>query len=225
MRPASPKRSASFHEREGATAASAVHMSNVLTYASLMCGLGALSMALQQNAAACGALLALAVVFDTFDGRFARRVRGRTGGTRSVTATQREAEMGAQLDSLVDAVTFGMVPIACASVLFGGAGVIWWGSAFLYVGCAVTRLGFYNVSIGEAPESARDFVGLPTPVAALAWSSLFLFRPPSELVILIAIGSALAMISPLRIRRPGPAGLGVFVLWPAVLILVHSSRL
>ena len=205
--------------------ASAFHFSNALTYGSLMCGIGALSAASQANAAACGALLALAVVFDTFDGRFARHVRRRIRGTNAITTHHRDAEIGAQLDSLVDAVTFGIVPVACASVLFDVAGTLWWGSAFVYVACAVTRLGVYNVSASRAPESASDFVGLPTPVAALFWSSLFLVKPGGELLILVAIGSALAMISPLRIRRPAVAGLTLFVLWPVALILAHAVRL
>jgi CDP-diacylglycerol--serine O-phosphatidyltransferase len=197
-------------------AASAIRLANMLTYASLMCGVGTLSMALQQNAAACGALLALAVVFDTFDGRFARYVRQRLGG---------EASLGAELDSLVDAVTFGIVPIACASVLFGGEGLLWWVSAFTYVACAVTRLGVYNVSSANAPESANVFVGLPTPVAALFWSSLFLIRPEGGVLIAVALASAMAMISPLRIRRPDAIGLAFFVFWPVVLVVVHVSRL
>ena len=196
--------------------ASALHFSNALTYASLMCGVGALSMAVQQNVAACGALLALAVVFDTFDGRFARFVRRHVGG---------EASIGTELDSLVDAVTFGIVPVASASVLFGSEGAVWWGSAFAYVACAVTRLGFYNVSTASAPESANRFVGLPTPIAALCWSSLFLIRPEEGVLILVALTSAAAMISPLSITRPGPAGLALFVTWPIGLIAIHASRL
>lgn len=196
--------------------ASALHLSNALTYASLMCGVGALSMALHQSAAACGALLALAVVCDTFDGRFARYVRRRVGG---------EASIGTELDSLVDAVTFGIAPIACASVLFHATSNLWWAAAFVYVACAVTRLGFYNVSVNRGPGSTNVFVGLPTPVAALLWSSLFLIRPENGLLIFIALTSAAAMISPIRIGRPGPAGLGLFVLWPVALILIHSSRL
>ena len=195
---------------------SAFHIANVLTYGSLLCGVGALAAALQNNVAACGALLALAVVFDTFDGCFARFVRRRVGG---------QATIGAELDSLVDAITFGIVPVGCASVLFDVTGTLWWGSAFVYAACAVTRLGFYNVSVNRAPESASVFVGLPTPVAALFWSSLFLIRPEEGLLILVALASAAAMISPLRIRRPAAAGLALFVVWPAALVVVHAGRM
>ena len=201
------------------TSLTAFHLSNALTYASLLCGVGALAGALQANAATCGALLALAVVFDTFDGRFARFVRRRP--PRRGPA----ADLGAELDSLVDAVTFGIVPIACASVLFAGAGAIWWGSGFAYVACAVTRLGVYNVSNADVARPGTGFIGLPTPVAALVWSSLFLIQPDSGSMILAALALAVAMVSPVRIARPASAGLALFVLWPLGLIAAHASRL
>src|SRR5262245_28639087 len=196
----------------------AFHLSNALTYASLLGGVDALAGALEGNAAACGALLALAVVVDTFDGRFARFVR------RRLPRRSPGAELGAELDSLVDAVTFGIVPIVCASVLFGGAGATWWGSGFAYVACAVTRLGAYNVSNADVANASKGFIGLPTPVAALVWSSLFLIRPEIGSMILAALALAVAMVSPVRIARPASAGLALFVLWPLGLIAAHASR-
>ena len=142
--------------------ASFIHISNALTYLSLLMGVGAIAAALSGSADAAGALIAAAAIADTFDGWFARRF----------TRSPELASMGVQLDSLADAVTFGIAPVVVAGVLFrpsGGAGEwIWWGSAFVYAACALTRLGFYNVWQGEM----SGFVGLPTPVAALFWSTL-----------------------------------------------------
>jgi CDP-diacylglycerol--serine O-phosphatidyltransferase len=197
---------------------SSFHASNALTSASLMCGVGALAAALDRSSAGCGALLALAVVFDTFDGQFARRIRARAlhrGGS------VRNATLGGELDSLVDAIVFGAVPIVCASVVFEPDGLLWWGAAFAYVACVVTRLGFYNLTAG-ATSNAPDFIGLPSPVAALFWSSLFLFDAGGTLPIAVALCTALAMIAPLRIPRPSPAGLAAFVLWPALLLALHA---
>lgn len=195
---------------------SPIHVSNALTYGSLMCGIAAVPAALQASPAGCGALLALAVVLDTFDGRFARLVRRWLG-------QDQHPRVGAELDSLVDAITFGIVPIACATVLFDATGLIWWGAAFVYVASAVTRLGNYNVS--AASVGANHFVGVPTPVAALLWSSLFLFKPDEAALIVMALGLAVAMNVPVRIARPASAGLALFIAWPVALILVHSSRL
>src|SRR5215211_320177 len=146
------------------------HPSNLLTYASLLAGLAAVAAATELRsgggASAAGALLALAVLADTFDGRFARRFP-RSPAMRS---------FGVQLDSLSDAVTFGLVP-ALVPYLLGapqstGAKLAWWAAAFVYVLCVVTRLGAYNVTHGDGSW----FVGVPTPVSALVVSSALLAR-------------------------------------------------
>ena len=53
------------------------------------------------NWSAAGLLLALAVVADTFDGRFARRF----------ARTDDQARVGVEIDSLSDALTFGLAPV------------------------------------------------------------------------------------------------------------------
>ena len=213
-----------------ASPVSAIHASNTLTYGSLLAGVCALAAALQDNAAACGSLLATAVIFDTFDGRFARRVRHRhptphQGPTckdlAPAVSMHPAAEMGTQLDSLVDAVSFGMLPVVCASVLFDLDGAIWWGSAFVYVACAITRLGFYNISHAKTD----GFIGLPAPVAALFWSSIFLFDADTSMLIGLCLSCAMAMIAPMPLPRPAGAALALFVAWPLGLIASHCARM
>ena len=195
--------------------ASTLDVSNALTYGSLCAGVCAFAAALQGSVAACGLLLATAVVLDTFDGRFARTLRARSGDSG------RGAQIGEQLDSLVDAVTFGMVPVASASVLFQISGAMWWGAAFFYVACAVTRLGFYNLT----HERTDGFIGLPAPVAGLFWSSMLLFQPGPVALTTMAAVSAAVMIAPVRIPRPTGAALALFVCWPAALIVTHCRVL
>jgi CDP-diacylglycerol--serine O-phosphatidyltransferase len=195
--------------RPGSPAA-AFHVSNGLTYASLGCSVAALSAAAQRDTPLCGIFLAVAVLLDTLDGRFARAFRGAAS-----------AELGAQLDSLVDAIAFGIVPFVCAASMFtSGANFVWWSAAFTYAACAVTRLGFYNVARQE-----DGFVGLPVPVAALFWSSAFLFEPRPAILISVALASSLAMIAPVRIPRPSGAWLALFIAWPVALIVVQAMRL
>jgi CDP-diacylglycerol--serine O-phosphatidyltransferase len=193
--------------------ASFVHISNTLTYVSLLMGVGSIAAALAGSADAAGALIAAAAIADTFDGWFARRF----------TRSPELASMGVQLDSLADAVTFGIAPIVVAGILFrptGGGEWIWWGAAFIYAACALTRLGFYNVWHGEI----SGFVGLPTPVAALFWSSLLLLNAGPVALTLVALTTSVAMIAPVRIPRPSGFGLAVFVLWPVGLIVAHALR-
>jgi CDP-diacylglycerol---serine O-phosphatidyltransferase len=195
--------------------ASFIHVSNALTYVSLLLGVAAVGAALSGNADAAGALLAGAAIADTFDGRFARRF------TRSPAL----AAMGTQLDSLVDGVTFGLAPVIIGGVLFrpvtGMAEWIWWMAAFVYASCALTRLGFYNISNAER----NGFVGLPTPVAALVWSTLLLVDASPLALILVALATSAAMIAPVEIPRPSGVRLAAFVLWPVGLIVLHVARL
>ena len=87
-----------------------IHASNLLTYVALAAALGAVAMAVEKSSfAAAGALLAGTALADTFDGRFARRF----------PRTERQRQVGAQLDSLVDAIVFGLAPVVVASALPG----------------------------------------------------------------------------------------------------------
>ena len=184
---------------------------NTLTYAALGLGIAAVAAARAGDPAGCGALLALAVLADTFDGRFARRF----GNDPDRCA------FGAELDSLSDAVTFGAVPLACSALLSpAGLDPYWWAAAFVYAACAITRLGFYNLSAADTP----GFVGLPVPVAALAWSSGLWLGAGQRTSAVILFVCAAAMVSPLRIPRPTGIRLAAFLIWPAVLIAAHGIR-
>lgn len=183
------------------------HPSNTLTYLSLVAGVGAIAAAAHGSAAAAGALIAVAAIADTFDGRLARRFR-RSDSMRA---------FGAELDSLCDAAVFGAAPIVCSVWLNKPAPglweFVWWSSAFVYIACTVTRLGFYNLA-----NNAGGFVGVPAPAAALLWSSLQLAAPMPSLEAALFLFAGIAMVAPIRIPRPQGAGLAVFVLWPLGLL-------
>ena len=191
----------------------ALHAGNLLTYGSLAAALAAMAVAGRSGApAAAGGWLALAVLLDTFDGRFAR----------CFVRTPRQRRLGGELDSLVDVCAFGVAPVmVLESMSLQGVGlsaVVWWASAFAYLGAVVTRLGFYNV---EGDDSR--FVGLPAPVAALVWSTYLLWPSPSPswLVPMLFLASGLAMLAPLAIPRPRPLGLTAFSLWAVSLTVWH----
>lgn len=191
------------------------HPANLLTYVSLAAGICSVAAALQHSAAGAGAFLALAALADTFDGRFARLF------TRS-----RELQaLGVELDSLSDAVAFGAAPVAAVGILLAqSAGpwtAVWWLAAIGYAGCALTRLACYNVS--QAPDG-RGFVGVPTPVAALVWSSVLLTGIGITGASIVAIVLGLGMVAPLKISRPGVAGLTLFALWPIGLLVAYLAQ-
>jgi CDP-diacylglycerol--serine O-phosphatidyltransferase len=118
-----------------------------------------------------GALIFLAMVFDAFDGSIARRLK---------TAS----EFGGQLDSLCDAVSFGVAP----GFLLMKMGQDWtdlqWPGATqaiaviaaLYMVCAILRLARFNVQNTPDAASHKRFKGLPSPAAAGCVASLALLR-------------------------------------------------
>jgi CDP-diacylglycerol--serine O-phosphatidyltransferase len=118
---------------------------------------------------ACGFVF-LAMVFDALDGRLARFAR--------VTS-----DFGGQLDSVADAVSFGLAPafllIWVVSVSLGSEmpeslWVLTWACAAVYLSCALIRLARFNVENVHDEEAHLSFRGLPSPAAAGALVSVIL---------------------------------------------------
>ncbi|WP_437205147.1 CDP-diacylglycerol--serine O-phosphatidyltransferase [Planctomicrobium sp. SH664] len=95
----------------------------------------------------------LAMFFDMLDGQVARW-------------THQTSDFGAQLDSLCDAVSFGVAP-AFLMLQFSHEyhPRILWIIGVLYAVCAILRLARFNVE-SEEDQSHDYFSGLPTPAAA-----------------------------------------------------------
>jgi len=194
----------------------AFHVANALTYASLFAGIGAIACAAAGRPAGAGASIALAVISDTLDGTFAR-LFGRTETQRAI---------GVQLDSLSDAIAFGIAPVVCAALASQSnlwtplLAVLWWTSAAGYAACAITRLAFFNLTHEESP----GFVGLPVPVAALLWATALLFAPGPAASIALFATTAAAMVLPLPIPRPSGIGLAAFACWPMLVVVMNLVR-
>jgi CDP-diacylglycerol---serine O-phosphatidyltransferase len=114
-----------------------------------------------------GSLILVAMVFDALDGYVARLSRS-------------ASKFGAELDSLCDAISFGVAPAflllrLCQSwesrPLLSKALV---GIATLYMVCTLLRLARYNIEISPDPNANKRFRGLPSPGAAGCLASLAL---------------------------------------------------
>ena len=106
--------------------------------------------------------IVLGGVCDGFDGRIAR-------------ATGTGSRFGVELDSLVDAISFGLAPamIIYYSVLDHEGGA-WWLLVFLFTACAVIRLARFNVMQGGNAPSGT-FQGLPSPAAGGTLATYYWF--------------------------------------------------
>ena len=116
---------------------------NGCTLSSLTVGLIAIQQVVNSNYIQACWLITLCMVFDLFDGSLARRF-------------QAYSDFGAQLDSLVDFVSFGIAPAFLAynmlliqKPLFGGI------LSIFYVICAASRLAKFNSNLDDFRSQAR----------------------------------------------------------------------
>ncbi len=177
-----------------------ITLPNILTLANLACGCAAISYAFFGHLRGAFWLIVAAAVFDFLDGMAAR-------------LTGQYSEIGKQLDSLADVVSFGVAPSVVLFTLFRASGTLW--DEWLYAGIAgclvfsvalfsALRLAKFNVD-----ETQKDeFEGLPTPAAALAIAAMgwmahhgeYYPEPtmPGEFFVAVAILTSALLICPLR---------------------------
>jgi CDP-diacylglycerol---serine O-phosphatidyltransferase len=107
-----------------------------------------------------GWFIMFAGTLDMLDGRIARFTR--TG-----------SRFGAELDSLVDAISFGVAPGMIMYELYF-ADTNWsWLLSYVFVTAVVVRLARFNVEQGG--EAKRYFHGLPSPAAGMFLASFYPF--------------------------------------------------
>lgn len=159
-------------------------------------------------------LVFVAMIFDALDGSVARM----TGQT---------SNFGAQLDSLADMVTFGVVPAFIAKILIDLhaqadannllliSPKLAYSAAAVYVAGAAMRLARFNVETGADEEDHCEFKGLPSPAAAAVVCSMiamfctrgsesaelgnWLFQPGHYDLIVVALPAVLVLLGLLMI--------------------------
>jgi CDP-diacylglycerol--serine O-phosphatidyltransferase len=135
---------------------------SALTLANLFFGVWAIVSAARGDFTRAAWLIVIAGIADTLDGRVAR-----------VTSTG--SRFGEELDSLVDAISFGVAPAIIIYHLFLADGNWSWIAAFFYVSAIVIRLARFNVE--QAGHAKVVFHGLPSPSAGM---TLATFHPFSQ---------------------------------------------
>lgn len=134
---------------------------DLLTTANLTCGAASLLLSSQGQLTIACWLVFLAAVFDVFDGLAARALGG-------------GSELGKQLDSLADLVSFGVAPAFALWTFVAAsapAGMAWAAAAACWLCIASAwRLAKFNVDTRQS----SGFLGLPTPANGMCWASLLL---------------------------------------------------
>lgn len=166
---------------------------NLVTIGNLFCGFFSIISTFQKEYKTAAIAIVIAAVFDTLDGRLARLTRA-------------TSKFGAELDSLCDAVSFGVAPgilmYFWALQPFGRLGYM---ASFLFAACGVLRLARFNVQVGVVEKNY--FQGLPIPMAAGIVASAFLAFEDMGWVaegniglLIVTILLAIVMVSNFRYR-------------------------
>nr|WP_090338638.1 CDP-diacylglycerol--serine O-phosphatidyltransferase [Mycolicibacterium malmesburyense]CRL66605.1 CDP-diacylglycerol--serine O-phosphatidyltransferase [Mycolicibacterium malmesburyense] len=129
---------------------------SAMTVAAICLGLSAVKMALDDRPTEAMAFLAVAAILDALDGRMAR----------ALNATSR---MGEEIDSLADAVNFGVAP---AFIVYGtllSQSQVGWIVVLVYAVCIVLRLARFNamLDVDKPDYEKKYFVGMPAPAGAI----------------------------------------------------------
>jgi CDP-diacylglycerol--serine O-phosphatidyltransferase len=127
------------------------------TVLAICAGLTSIKFALDQRPYIALALIGAAAVLDGIDGGIAR-------------ALDAQSRMGAEIDSLADAVNFGVAPALVVYVTLLRTSPVAWIVVLLYTVCVVLRLARFNALLDDdtRPAYTREFfVGMPAPCGAV----------------------------------------------------------
>ena len=139
-----------------------VVMPSAFTLGNLFFGFWAIVSAFNGNFRWAGWFIVFAGILDMLDGRVARL---------SGTGTR----FGAELDSLVDVISFGVAPGLLMYFLdFSNAGRFAWILCYIYVVAVALRLARFNVLSAGKPSTGW-FTGMPSPAAGMTLAAYYPF--------------------------------------------------
>jgi len=158
---------------------------NMITSGSVFCGVASLIMTYHQHFVPAAVLICFAVFFDVMDGRVARSLGG-------------SSVFGEELDSLADAISFGVAPaFLIYAAYIGMEGGVWGAVASSFFAlCGVLRLARFNVT--HVP--AGPFQGLPIPAGGLTLAAFVIAKVPltplAAIVMMFFIGGLMVSSVP-----------------------------
>jgi CDP-diacylglycerol--serine O-phosphatidyltransferase len=147
---------------------------NFLTLTNLSFGVLSILELMKQNYCASALFIMMAAFIDRYDGKIARLLNV-------------SSEIGKELDSLADLISFGVAPALLVFHKFNflnlgtlkGIGVC---CLLLYIMCGSYRLARYNIS-----EFDGAFIGVPITVAGFILALYALVIPVSSVAVLLSI--------------------------------------
>ena len=162
---------------------------NIFTLSNMSCGIMSILMSFDDNYALAAMFILLAGIFDRYDGKIARFLNV-------------ENDLGKELDSLCDLVSFGVAPsILIFNIYnFAGLGPIGYLMVLVFPVAGAYRLAKYNIT-----DFDGVFSGIPITITGtfLALYAFFMFNKASNLgptMILMLLLSYL-MVSKVKFKK------------------------
>ena len=156
----------------------------LITFTNLALGTIAILISMNSEPKTAIILILIAAFIDRLDGKIARKLNA-------------ESNLGKELDSLSDLISFGVAPIVVAwkigLVYIGIGGYI---TAILFVMAGAFRLARYNVI-----NFSDGFVGLPITLAGSFLSLIMLFTSHINIIIIASIALSFLMVSTLKFKK------------------------
>ncbi|WP_194189755.1 CDP-diacylglycerol--serine O-phosphatidyltransferase [Clostridium chrysemydis] len=165
---------------------------NIFTFINLGCGVLSLLSCFNKKFLLAAILILVAGLVDRYDGRIARYLNV-------------SSDLGKELDSLADLVSFGVAPSVLLFILmelesFGPKGIIGYCVLLAFPICGAYRLARYN-----ATDFDGVFRGVPITItgavlAAVALLALYITIPKVIIVLLMILGAYL-MVSNIKLKK------------------------
>jgi phosphatidylserine synthase len=191
---------------------------NMCSLAGLLAALFGLYFAVRGVYPAALTALLWAVVFDWSDGLIARRMKGRTAD---------QGAFGAQLDSLIDLVSFSVAP-ALLLLSVGDFSPWFIPGAFVILATGAIRLSYFNVF---GLLDAKTYRGLPLDTNVIVLALLFVFEPlvGATLFAIVLYVTLLVLaalnVAPIKTPKLGGRWYYAVILYALVLSAVYALQL
>ena len=162
---------------------------NTFTFANLGCGIMSLMMSFQENYKWAAIFILLACLADRYDGRVARFLNV-------------SSELGKELDSLADLVSFGVAPSILAFNVYGfsSLGLLGYLLVLLFPIAGAYRLARFNVT-----QFDGEFYGIPITFAGMFMSLYCLvtinYLAPLGVTVILLVALSYLMVCKHRFKK------------------------
>lgn len=167
------------------------NLANFITLLNMVCGGASVIASLNGHFSWAIAFIGFAAIFDRYDGKIARKLNT-------------SSELGVQLDSMADGLSFGVAPSILAYLSqFAGENKFFYIFeiiVIIYMCCGLFRLARYNAT---GLDDEGNFVGVPITASGMFLAMLLLFRKSIDYRVYAVIMVLLSyfMVSKIRLKK------------------------